>query len=495
MNSSDLLSPVLIPLLPVLAGCLVRFFPERVSRFIPWLVYLSCLLSLVIQIHPCGNQGLWLRLDTLSSVMVVLVSFLGAVVMRFAVRYLEGDPKRARFLMWMSFTLASVLILVCANHLLLLTLAWLSTSLCLHRLLLHHSWRPGAVFAARKKFVFSRLAEICLLIAVLMLHENYGTWKIDELMARVSAGEHWGLTTPAILIALCGMLKSAQFPFHSWLPDTMETPTPVSAFMHAGIINGGGFLVLRFSPVMVASPISLHLLVVVGSITAAFGAIVMLAQPGVKRSLAFSTIAQMGFMMIQCGMGAWGLALLHLVAHSLYKAHAFLHAGSTIGAVPRASIPLSNGAIGVGLIAGSTMMAIATHVFHGNVSVVNPAPWVFHFIFVFAIAYGIARAWSASRSSLLRAILVSSAIIVAAWILHIVASNVLSGYMIHEAPIALKLWIAAVFSMLFLFQCLLWRAANHPWGRKFYVHALNGFYVGTWANRLLGRLWPTRKIP
>ena len=494
MNASDLLSPMLIPLLPILAGFAVRLLPGRYSRVVPWCAASACFFSLLLMTVPQATDGMWLRLDTLSSVMVVLVSFLGAVVTRFAVRYLQGDPQRSRFLMWMSFTLASVLTLVSANHLLLLALAWLTTSLCLHRLLLHHPERPGAVFAARKKFVFSRLAETSLLIAVLVLHANYGTWRIDELMERVGSGQHLGLMTPAMLIALCAMLKSAQFPFHSWLPDTMETPTPVSAFMHAGIINGGGFLVLRMSPVLAASPISLHLLVIIGSITAAFGAIVMLAQPGVKRSLAFSTIAQMGFMMVQCGLGAWGLALLHLVAHSLYKAHAFLHAGSTIGATPRAAVPLTHRALGLGLVAGATMVVMATKVFHGNLPTTPEVPWVFHVILVFAIAYGFARAWSAHRSTLVRALLVSASIVVAALILHVVAGSVLSGYVSYDAPLALKLWIAVVFGGLFLFQSMIWRASNHPWGRKLYIHALNGFYVGTLANRFLGRMWPTRKI-
>lgn len=494
MNVSDLLSPILIPLPPILAGCAARVLPGKFSRLVPWFCAAACLVSLALMALPHAREAVWLRLDTLSSVMVVLVSFLGTVVTRFAVRYLEGDQRRPMFLMWMSFTLASVLILVSANHLLVLALAWLSTSLCLHRLLLHHPGRPGAVFAARKKFVCSRLAEIFLLVAILTLHSSYGTWRIDELMQRVTSGQHFGLTVPAIMIALCAMIKSAQFPFHSWLPDTMETPTPVSAFMHAGIINGGGFLVLRLSPVLAASPVSLHLLVVIGSITAAFGSIVMLAQPGVKRSLAFSTIAQMGFMMIQCGLGAWGLALLHLVAHSLYKAHAFLHAGSSIGAAPRAAIPLSRSALVMGLVAGATMVGMSTKVFLMNFSPAHPVPWVFHFILIFAIAYGVARAWSAHRSTLVRALLVSLGVIILALVLHAMAGRALAEYAVYEAPLALKVWIAVVFAALFVFQSMIWRASQYPWGRKLYIHALNGFYVGTLANRFLNRLWPTRKL-
>jgi NAD(P)H-quinone oxidoreductase subunit 5 len=288
------------------------------------------------------------------------------------------------------------------------------------------------------------------------------------------------------------MLKSAQFPFHSWLPDTMDTPTPVSAFMHAGIINGGGFLVLRLSPVFVAVPFSLHALVIVGSITAAFGAIVMLAQPGVKRSLAFSTIAQMGFMMIQCGLGAWGLALLHLVAHSLYKAHAFLHAGSTIGAMPRAAVPLATSALALGVMSGTILVFLAVTTLHWLAPSAAMIPMAFHLILALAIAYGIGRAWSGHRASLTRALLVAAGVVLSSMLLHAAAGLLVTGMTEHKAPAWLIVWVSLVFAMLFLFQSMLWRASAHPLGRKLYVHALNGFYVGTLANRLLGRLWPSR---
>ncbi|MGM0584675.1 MAG: proton-conducting transporter membrane subunit, partial [Pseudomonadota bacterium] len=121
--------------------------------------------------------------------------------------------------------------------------------------------------------------------------------------------------------------KSAQFPFHGWLPEVMETPTPVSALLHAGIVNAGGFLVIRFADVMLLSAPALHLLAIVGGFTALFGALVMLVQPAAKGALAWSTVSQMGLMALQCGLGLFALATLHIAAHSLYKAHAFLAAG------------------------------------------------------------------------------------------------------------------------------------------------------------------------
>jgi NAD(P)H-quinone oxidoreductase subunit 5 len=142
-------------------------------------------------------------------------------------------------------------------------------------------------------------------------------------------------------------MKSAQFPVHGWLPEVMETPTPVSALLHAGIINAGGFLVIRMADVVLLSGSALHLLAIVGGFTALLGALVALTQTSVKLSLAWSTISQMGFMLLQCGLGLFPLALLHIVAHSLYKAHAFLASGSVVdlsrslkgAAAPRAPAP------------------------------------------------------------------------------------------------------------------------------------------------------------
>ena len=433
------------------------------------------------------------RFDTLAVTVALLVAFLGAVVLRFAARYLEGDPKRTRFLGWMSLTLLSVVTLVISNHLLLLLGAWTATSLCIHRLLLHYPDRTGAVFAARKKFVFSRLAELSLLAAAILLYQGHGTWRIDELATSITGGNHAGLPAAAFLLAFCAMLKSAQFPFHSWLPDTMDTPTPVSAFMHAGIINAGGFLVLRLAPVFIAAPAAMHLLAVVGTLTAVFGAIVMLAQPGVKRALAFSTIAQMGFMMIQVGLGAWGLALLHLVAHSMYKAYAFLRAGSTVGVTPRAAIPLATGALAFATLVGTLLVAALTTAFHFLLPGASETPTAFLIILALALAYGIARATSGNLGSLPRAIAAALGIACVALAFHFVAGYLLPTPVAPPGPVWLGVFVAAAFVALFFFQALLWRASAHPIGRLCYVHALSGFYVGTLANRLLNHLWPSKQ--
>jgi NAD(P)H-quinone oxidoreductase subunit 5 len=499
---------VALPTLPIVAGLIARACPPALSgRLVRAAAVASLGLALLagglLFLHgpqtarwaPFGEDAAFafaLRLDVLSVIMVTLVAFLGAVVLRFSQPYLAGDPEQARFLSWMSLTLGSVILLVLSGHLLLLLAAWVSTSLCLHRLLLHYPERAGAIFSARKKFVVSRLGDACLLAAALILYAHHHTFDLAAIFAQLQQGQTSGATGAGVLLAGCAMLKSAQFPFHSWLPDTMETPTPVSALMHAGIINGGGFLVVRLAPVFAVAPQASHLLAMAGALTAAFGAIVMLAQPSVKRALAYSTIAQMGFMILQCGLGAYGLALLHIVAHSLYKAHAFLTAGSTIGAVPRAAVPLRTPALSFGVLVGGLFVALGATAAHALLPKVPASSQIFGIVLALAVAYGVARAWSSGGGArtLGRSLLAGAVITGLSLGLHALASGLLTDLPQTPAPTALLVAVALIFLGLFLFQSLLWRANRHPRGRQLYVHALNGFYIGTVFNRILGRLWP-----
>ncbi len=496
----DLIPPLLvaIPALPLLAGLLCHGRSAAVAGRISTTLATGSLVLALAQLGGFILHGpatvrlapeVTLRLDAVSVTMALLVSFLGLVVLRFSRHYLQGDPQQTRFFSRMCLTLSAVLTLVLAGGFLVLAAAWIATSLCLHGLLLHFPERPGAIFAARKKFVISRLGDGCMIAALAVIHAHYGTWDFAALFEAAAAGNTAGLPTACTLLALCAALKSAQFPFHSWLPDTMETPTPVSAFMHAGIINAGGFLIVRTSPLFIHASGAMIFLTVIGTLTAAFGAIIMLVQPGVKRSLAYSTIAQMGFMILQCGLGAFGLALVHIVAHSLYKAHAFLHAGSTVGAVKRAAIPLRTSA----LVLGSTVViagALAVHFLkipHGGQSP------VFGGILALALAYGLARAWSAGKISpaaVLAAVALAIVVAGATLALHQAAVVGFPGLPQFTPAPALVAGVAVVFAALFGFQCVLWRAAHHPLGRRLYVHAIHGFYLSTLGNRLLGRLWP-----
>jgi NAD(P)H-quinone oxidoreductase subunit 5 len=280
-----------------------------------------------------ASVGAVIRVDGLSVVLFTMVTLLVAVIGRFSATYLDGDERHGRFLGGLAATAASVEVLILADHLLLFWLAWVATSVCLDRLLVSYRERPRAVAAARKARATARLGDGLLAVALILLYRAHGTGSIEEILAIARAGDGTGpLAAAAFLMAVIALLKAAQFPTHGWLVEVMETPTPVSALLHAGILNAGPFLILRFAPLMEQAPAASMLLVVVGGFTAAFASVVLRTQPAVKVSLGYSSAAHMGFTLFVCGLGVYAAAALHLVAHSFYKAHAFLSAGSVVEA-------------------------------------------------------------------------------------------------------------------------------------------------------------------
>ena len=290
-----------------------------------------------------NGLGLSIRLDALSVSLFLLVAFVGVLVVQFSRNYLDGDTRQGTFIGGLCLTLAAVMLMVLAGNLVQFVLAWIATSLAFHRLLVFYQDRRKAILAARKKFIVARLGDACVLGAAVLMAGAFGTADIATLLTRAEAMGADTVSASVIvagaLIAVGALLKSAQFPTHGWLPEVMETPTPVSALLHAGLINAGGFLAIRFADVLLLAPVAMHVLAIVGGFTALFGALVMLTRPSVKVSIAWSTVAQMGFMLLQCGLGLFALATLHLVAHSLYKAHAFLSSGSVVEIKRAAWIP------------------------------------------------------------------------------------------------------------------------------------------------------------
>ncbi len=327
-------------------------------------------LSRVEVVCPGSMPFSWpcLRVDALSLPMFLMVSFLGAVVATYSVSYLKGDGRQGRFFRYLVVTTTAVSWFVLAPNLWLAFLAWLVTSWGLHRLLLHFPTRPGAVLAARKKFVVSRIGDVAILTAILLVQERFGTTDYGRLFKSVGEASWPTLAGAAdiqwigILFAIGAMTKSAQFPFHFWLPETMETPTSVSALMHAGIINAGGYFIIRLSPLLVHIDTARLMLVLAGALTAVFAALVMITQNDIKKKLAYSTISQMGLMMFECGVGAYVVALLHIFLHSGYKAHAFLSTGGLIDAAQgpkRGSSQLSGLATTFALVATGGVMMVA----------------------------------------------------------------------------------------------------------------------------------------
>ena len=265
-------------------------------------------------------------------IMALLIAFLGWVIGAYSRRYLRGETGQLRFSLAYLATLAAVSAVAVSNNLGVLIAAWAASSVGLHHLLTFYRERPAAIIVAHKKFLASRLAEVLLVSAAILLYREWGTLEIAAITAHAQAG----VTLPplagaaAVLISAAVLIKCAQLPLHGWLIQVMEAPTPVSALLHAGVVNLGGYVLIRLAPLIAASTAAQTLLVIFGGLTAVLAGLVMLTRITIKVRLAWSTCSQMGFMVLECGLGLYDLALLHLVAHALYKAYAFLTAGEAV---------------------------------------------------------------------------------------------------------------------------------------------------------------------
>jgi NAD(P)H-quinone oxidoreductase subunit 5 len=460
------------------------------------------LLTPLIGIHGVGFS---LYLDIISASMFTLVSFIGATVVLFSQNYLAGDPGHGRFTKLISVTLGSVLLLIIAGNLLQFFAAWVFTSLGLHRLLIFYSERPSAILAARKKWVVSRLGDLCLLTGLILIYLEVGSLEYNLIFKSLAESTSGSFSYVAPLFAIAALLKSAQFPIHGWLLEVMETPTPVSALLHAGIINAGGFLLIRFSVLVSASPTAMNTLLVVGAVTAIFGSLVMLTQTSIKVSLAYSTIAQMGFMMLECGLGMFSAAMLHIIAHSLYKAHAFLSSGET---VKRAQPPtaqakmltLSKAFVVSSLIVLTALLTVtAVGYAIGSTIFTNSGGSTLSYVFALGLTILVSTGLQSRLSFIAVASLVVVRIIgvmVVFYAVQFVAESLFANYLAPHSKglslidLFLRIGVVLAFSAVTILQGVLPHTRGSHFWFKFYVHLSNGFYINTIANKFAIRFWP-----
>ncbi|MDH6265853.1 NAD(P)H-quinone oxidoreductase subunit 5 [Rhizobium sp. SG_E_25_P2] len=444
-----------------------------------------------------GYFTLSVRLDLVSLVMLALVSFIGWVVLRFAGTFLDGEARQGAFTGWMTATLAAVLLLVQAGSLLVLIIGWVGASLLLHRPLLFYPARPAARRAARKKFIVSRIGDAALIFGAALLAISFGTGDIATILAAAREGRGLPLTVcAAACFALAALLKSAQFPTHGWLTEMMEAPTPVSALLHAGVVNAGGFLLIRFADVMLQAPGVLAVLVMVGGFTALFGCVVMLTQPAVKTSLAWSTVAQMGFMILQCGLALFPIALLHIVAHSLYKAHAFLASGSAVERVASLRRPGPVAIPNARAVGRAFLLALIIYAAIGFLFGFGPMPvqaLALGAMLIFGVAYLIAQGLADEAPWALtgRTSLYSISAATAYFGLHRVSDMLMHDVLPpppSPGPLEWTLMLLAVvsFGAVAVAQSLFPLWAYHPAAAGLRVHLANGLYVNALFDRLLG---------
>ena len=296
-----------------------------------------------------------LRIDSLTAVMLVVVNTVSCLVHVYSIGYMHHDPHRPRFFAYLSFFTFAMLMLVTSDNLLQMFFGWEGVGVASYLLIGFWYKKPSANAAAMKAFIVNRVGDFGFLLGIFGLFVLFGSASFETIFAAAAdylpaegaeAGEAGirlfgmeldkahALTGVCLLLFMGAMGKSAQFLLHTWLPDAMEGPTPVSALIHAAtMVTAGVFLVARMSPVFELSPDALTVVVIIGAITAFFAATVGLVQNDIKRVIAYSTCSQLGYMFVALGIGAYGGAIFHLFTHAFFKALLFLGAGSVIHAV------------------------------------------------------------------------------------------------------------------------------------------------------------------
>jgi NADH-quinone oxidoreductase subunit L len=270
-------------------------------------------------------------LDTLSSTMMLIVSGVGGLIVWYSMGYLAGDDEERRYFAYISLFVFSMLLLVQAGNFLLLLVGWGLVGLASYLLIGFWHYKPEAVAAAKKAFVMNAIGDATLALGLVLLIWETGTLEYAGVFEQVD-----GLSSTIVSLVALGLLggavaKSAQIPLHTWLPDAMEGPTPVSALIHAAtMVTAGVYLLVRASPIFEAAPDVQHLAAILGAITLLVAGFIALVQWDIKRVIAYSTMSQIGYMFLAAGIGAYGYAIFHLMTHAFFKALLFMSAGLVI---------------------------------------------------------------------------------------------------------------------------------------------------------------------
>ncbi|HEY7884311.1 MAG TPA: NADH-quinone oxidoreductase subunit L [Cellvibrionaceae bacterium] len=505
MSWSPLLTTLLLSLVPATLA-LGAALSSQQSRLRAWRIagyttLFSLLLSVILLLLGLSGtlatvSGWWLAAP-LNLVMLLLVNFISFVVVRYSATYLQGEPREQRFVSLTQAVFAAVSVAVLSNHLLLFLAAWLAISLAMHQLLMFYPNRPRAALAAHKKFLFARAAELCALGAFVLLYLHHDSAQISVIVnayangpGTLSASEQ----TAACLLALAALIKCAQLPLHGWLIQVVEAPTPVSAALHGGVINLGGYLLLLFSPLLLQSTPAQTLVLIVAGISSVLAALVMMTRISIKVRLAWSTSAQMGLMLVEIALGLVELALLHLLAHSCYKAYAFLSSGEAVqqnlqrrqapSVKPRASQWLTAGALSAAMVVGFAVLVSSTT---GSSLFNTFSPWV---LLALALTALIAERSGQAATNTIGAFFGLAALVVLAYFsLKLVFATLLPAQD-YTAPLWADLWVSTLFIVLFVGYGLQRYGLQNPRLQTLNVFFYAGFYLDEWVTKSTLRIWP-----
>ncbi|CAH1648497.1 NADH-quinone oxidoreductase chain 12 [Hyphomicrobiales bacterium] len=384
---------VFLPLIGFLiAGLFGRLIGARGSEIVTTsLLIVSALLSWVAFVQVGFGSGTtriqvasWIssgqmqvdwafRVDTLTAVMLVVVNTVSSLVHLYSIGYMHEDPHRPRFFAYLSLFTFAMLMLVTSDNLVQMFFGWEGVGLASYLLIGFWYQKPSANAAAMKAFIVNRVGDFGFSLGIFLVFVLFGSVAFDAIFPRAGElvnqsfrflGYDWNaLTLTCLLLFMGAMGKSAQFLLHTWLPDAMEGPTPVSALIHAAtMVTAGVFMLARLSPVFEYAPVALTVVVIIGATTAFFAATVGLVQNDIKRVIAYSTCSQLGYMFVALGVGNYGAGIFHLFTHAFFKALLFLGAGSVIHAMHheqdmrymgglRKHIPLTAAAMTIGTLA------------------------------------------------------------------------------------------------------------------------------------------------
>jgi len=382
---------VFLPLVGFLiAGLFGRILGARPSELVTTgLLFVAAVLSWVAFIQVGFGDGAtrvqiaqWMasgdlvvdwafRIDTLTAVMLIVVNTVSALVHLYSIGYMHEDPHRPRFFAYLSLFTFAMLMLVTADNLVQMFFGWEGVGLASYLLIGFWYQKDSANAAAMKAFIVNRVGDFGFLLGIFTLFVLFNSVSFDQIFPRAAElannrfmflGIEWhALTIASLLLFMGAMGKSAQFLLHTWLPDAMEGPTPVSALIHAStMVTAGVFMVARLSPVFEYAPAALTVVTVIGGITAFFAATVGLVQNDIKRVIAYSTCSQLGYMFVALGVGAYSVGIFHLFTHAFFKALLFLGAGSVIHAMHHEQDMRHMGALRRYIPFTTAMMAVGT---------------------------------------------------------------------------------------------------------------------------------------
>ena len=426
-------------------------------------------------------------------ILALLVQLLGTVIGGFSARYLHGEAGQRGYVAALATVLAAVHLLLMADHWLVLIAAWALVGVALQRLLCFYPERPFARLAAHKKRIADRVADGLLVCAAALAWVEVGSGSLTALWAHVARdGMSTSLQLSALALVLAVVLRTALLPVHGWLIQVMEAPTPVSALLHAGVVNLGGFVLIRFAPLLEQAAPARALLMVFGLATAVLAGMVMLTRISIKVRLAWSTVAQMGFMLLECALGLYTLAALHLVGHSLYKAHAFLSASTVVRQTRQHALHSPSSPTAFSLLL-APVLTISVVLLILSLSGIASWPWWWSAVLGLAWAPllwlpSLPADLSAHVRQALFGLLMVTGLTAAAMVAHALPLGIQDAPH-HELGLIALLGMAALYLCVALLQLRPRLLSN--WRRWSYA----GFYLDEAFTRMALQLWPARWTP